>query len=114
MGLFNFFGKRIQQSPLEKFEAIVTSVQSHTKFLLNDDFDGLDPEVSASKTLFQVMDKEQRQKMGDEEKNKLDKLDEIKHVLDILEKEMRNGHISEAEGQEIINSKEFKDYNAIN
>jgi len=31
--------------------------------------------------------------------------------LDILKEEVGNGHISDAELQEILNSKEIKDYN---
>ncbi|PIU83205.1 MAG: hypothetical protein COS68_05230 [Elusimicrobia bacterium CG06_land_8_20_14_3_00_38_11] len=79
MGLFNFFKKQVQKkSPLEKFEAIKTSVKSHTKFLMNDNFEGLDSKVVASKAICQTIDKEQRQKMGNEQKNKLDKINEIK------------------------------------
>ncbi len=114
MGLFNFFKKQTQtRSPLEKFEAIKASVKLHTKSLTDDNYDSLNSKGNAAKAIFQTIDKIQRQKMGDEQKNKLDKLDAIKHVLDILETEVSNGHINEVELQEILNSKEFKDYTQV-
>jgi hypothetical protein len=114
MGLLNFFKKQNQKSPIEKFLAIIASVKSHTEFLLNDNFEGLDSKAAASKTIFQTIDKDQLKTYGAEQKNKIDKLNEQQHVLDVLNKEVQNGNISEAELQEITNSKEFQDYTSTN
>jgi hypothetical protein len=114
MSLFNFLKKQSQpKSPLEKFKEIKTYVREKTKSLMNNDFEGMKPEEVSNKILYQTIDQEQKKKLSYEEYVKLDKANEIKHVLDALREEAANGRISEVEIQEIFDSKEFKDYTAV-
>lgn len=111
MRLFNFFQKpTLTKSPVEKFKAIIISVKTHTEFLMNDDYAGMDSEAAANKVMYQTMDQTMREKLSDEENKKVDKANEVQHVLETLKEEISNGNINDDEIQEILNSKEYKTY----
>jgi len=97
---------------IEKFEAVRSFVKAKTEFLMNSDFEGLSTEDATNKIIYQTMDKAVREKLSAEDSAKLDKANEKKSVLEKLKEELKSGHISEAEINEILTSQEFKEYKA--
>jgi hypothetical protein len=115
MSIFDLFKKQApKKTPLEKFEAILAYVKAKEAFLMNSEFQGMDPKEVANKVMYQTMDKAIREKLSEEENRKLDKTNEIKNVLDMLKEEANSGRLSEAEIGEILNSAVFKEYSTVN
>ena len=60
MGFFNFLKKQTPtKSPVEKFKKIIISVKSHTEFLLNGDYTGMDSKEAVNKRLYKAADEMQ-------------------------------------------------------
>lgn len=110
MALFNFLKKDVVKSPVEKFEAVKKYVKAKTDFLMDGNTDGLNPKDAAHKVIYRVMDENIREMLGEEAMKKLDKLDEARNVLGMLQEEMDKGRMTETELKIILESSEYKDY----
>lgn len=88
-------------------------MQQKTEFLMNKDFKGMDSEEAMHKIMYQTADQAIREKLSDEENRKVDKANEVEHVLNTLKEEVINGHITESEIEIILESQEFKDYTKV-
>ncbi len=110
----SLFRKKVKApSPLEKFELIKTFVKAKTQFLMDKNFEGMSSDQIVNKIMYQTMDKAIREKLTDEQNAKIDRINEVKSVMEQLKEEVEKGNITEAEFDEITSSKEFKDYTAI-
>lgn len=110
MALFDFLKRNVIKSPVEKFEAIKKYTRAKMDFLMDGNLDRLCPKDAAHAAIYRVLNEAIGEKLGEEAMKKLDKAEEAKHVLDMLQEEMGSGRMTETELGTILESQEYKDY----
>ena len=103
-------GARLSKTPLKHFEEALIYVREKEKFLLDGNLSGLTPEQAANKAIYKAMDTAIREKLSDADNAKLDKVNERKSVLERLKEQVQSRILSEADLNEILELKEFKEY----
>ena len=103
-------GAPAPKTPLERFEQALSFVMEKEKFMMDKNFDGVNPELVANKIIYQTLDKTIREKLSEEDNIKLDKANERKGVLERLKEEVETRSLSEVDLNEILELKEFKEY----
>lgn len=106
-------GAPVLTTALERFEQAIAFVQAKEKFMMDKNFEGVDPDTVVKKIMYQTMDKTIREKLSDEDNAKLDSANEKRSVIEKLKEDRQNGMLTEEELEEIIGLKEFQDYTAV-